>query len=415
MDKEILLENYIKELEAMAELSSLLTGNESELEFLNKLLEAAIKGISEAECGSIWKIEGATYKPICSIGFDEKLLSSIEFPIEDSFIEKRLNENLIEIKNLKHYVQKEENMKIKLDDLHKDKNKDMITLIFPLKIGNNVFGHIYIDNFNLDSFSNLTKKLLKIFSSFASTFLTLKYSRDMEKEANELNSVYLSFISHELKTPLTSILGYLQTVLSQRDMHLSEMRLYLKRIYTAAKHINALLEDVSAFNKLNRQTSLNITSFKIKQILYDSISIVETSISQDVVLNVEIEKDIPTEIETDKTKLSQILVNIIGNAVKYTDKGKINISLNYETKTKHFIIKVKDTGIGIPKEDLNEIYKPFYRVSKERPGSGLGLAIVKKTVTLLKGKIKISSEIKKGTEVKIKVPAFLKVVQSFER
>ena len=388
MQHELSFDDYMKELDAMTELSSLITGEESERDFLYKLLEVAVRSISEAKCGSIWKIEGAIYKPIVGYCYDEKMLSKIEFPLEDSYIKQHFDDDLIEVENIKHYDHiGNKSMEI-LQNIHKNKER-MLTLICPLKISGKVVGHLYIDNFQIKKFSDFTKKMIKMFSSFASIFLTLKNARDHEKEANELNTVYLSFITHELRTPLTAILGYAQTVLSRKNMNADEMREFVKRIYTSAKHLNSLIEDISSFNKLNRETSLRIAEFNIKHILYESISIVETSLSPECVLNVDIPHDIPLTIETDQTKLIQILVNIIGNSVKYTDEGKVEVKINFDNKTKHFIIVVNDTGPGVPKERVKELFKPFVRLSKDKPGSGLGLAIVKKTVKMLKGKIHI--------------------------
>ena len=131
-------------------------------------------------------------------------------------------------------------------------------------------------------------------------------------------------------------------------------------------------------------------------------------------MNVDIPHDIPLTIESDQTKLIQILVNVIGNSVKYTDEGKVEVKIDFDNKTKHFIIIVNDTGPGVSKERVKELFKPFVRLSKDKPGSGLGLAIVKKTIKMLKGKIQIESDIGKGMNVEIKLPSSLKGVENIE-
>ncbi len=100
-------------------------------------------------------------------------------------------------------------------------------------------------------------------------------------------------------------------------------------------------------------------------------------------------------------------MNIIENAIKYTNKGYVRIDVNYENNTKHFIVTIQDTGPGIPKENLKDIFRPFLRLSKDKPGSGLGLAIVKKNIDILKGDIEVESELSVGTTFRIKIPAFL--------
>lgn len=231
----------------------------------------------------------------------------------------------------------------------------------------------------------------------------------MKKEANELNKVYLSFISHELRTPLTSILGYSETILENTDLTKSENRNYVRKIYASSKHMNSLIDDISTFNKLNRDENLKISTISYKQMLFESISIVEPILSPDVELNIKYEGEIPENIITDSTKLRQILVNIIGNSVKYTDYGYVDVTSSFDDKRKMFIIKVEDSGPGIPEEKLEDIFKPFVRLSKNKPGSGLGLAIVKKTVSTLKGKIEIQSRLNFGTTVTVRIPEKIEI------
>ena len=397
---------YFKSFKEMAELSSIITGTESEKDFFKKLLSAAIKSIPEAECGSIWKINGSLYKGIVGYCYDDSI-SKIEIPIEESYIYKTLeNDEIIEVKDI-------ENAKMKPQELYLDKSnklaKNVITLIAPLKINKKIVGHIYIDNFLINTFSEESKKILQVFSNFASTFLALKASRDKEREANELNSVYWSFITHELRTPLTSSLGYAEYILRNRDIEEKELRIHVKKIYASSKHMNSLINDISAFNKLNRENKISIEKTAFKQIIFESISIVEPLISPDVELNIKYEKDVPEFIETDTTKFTQVLVNIIGNAIKYTDYGYVDVKVAYDKNKKLFIIQVEDSGPGIPKDKLEDIFKPFIRLSKDKPGSGLGLAIVKKTIKLLGGDLTVVSEVGYGTKFTIKIPHSLKV------
>jgi signal transduction histidine kinase len=181
----------------------------------------------------------------------------------------------------------------------------------------------------------------------------------------------------------------------------------VKKILLSAKHMNSLIEDISTFNKLNRETTLHLEKVNLKRIIYEVLSILEVSASPEVEIVFNYPADIPTEIETDSTKLKQVFMNIIENAIKYTNKGYVRIDVNYENNTKHFIVTIQDTGPGIPKENLKDIFRPFLRLSKDKPGSGLGLAIVKKNIDILKGDIEVESELSVGTTFRIKIPAFL--------
>jgi len=328
---------------------------------------------------------------------------------EDSYAyNHNIDECIVQTNNiLDYYSGKNERFYDLLSSIKTGRNR-MCTIIAPLKVNAKIAGHIFIDNFSLDSFEDVAKRALKIFSNFASTFLTLKTLKDSETEANELNRVYLSFITHELKTPLTSIIGFSETILDESNMKLNAMRGYIRKIYASSRHLNSLIDDLSTFNKLNRETSLNIRRINFKQTLFEAVSIVEPNISPDVELEISYSADIPAFIETDPTKFTQVLVNIIGNAIKYTDEGSIFVHSSFDSSTKEFVISVRDTGIGISQEKLEDIFRPFYRVSKNRPGSGLGLAIVKKTIQVLKGRISVSSEEGKGSEFLIRLPLVIK-------
>lgn len=393
----------------MAELSSLITGTENEEEFFKKLLDVALKSIPQAECATIWKIEGTLYRPVAGFPYEQDILSKMVISYEDSYAyNHNIDECIVQTNNiLDYYSGKNERFYDLLSSIKTGRNR-MCTIIAPLKVNAKIAGHIFIDNFSLDSFEDVAKRALKIFSNFASTFLTLKTLKDSETEANELNRVYLSFITHELKTPLTSIIGFSETILDESNMKLNAMRGYIRKIYASSRHLNSLIDDLSTFNKLNRETALNIRRINFKQTLFEAVSIVEPNISPDVELEISYSSDIPAFIETDPTKFTQVLVNIIGNAIKYTDEGSIFVHSSFDSSTKEFVISVRDTGIGISQEKLEDIFRPFYRVSKNRPGSGLGLAIVKKTIQVLKGRISVSSEEGKGSEFLIRLPLIIK-------
>ncbi|MBM7559694.1 GAF domain-containing sensor histidine kinase [Marinitoga litoralis] len=397
--------DILSNFELMAELSTKFTGEENEKEFMKKLLSVAVESIPEAEAGTIWLIDNTLYKAVAGYNYNEKIIENLIVPLEDSYIYNHIDrEDIIEIDSFEEYKSPSQIFKESIFMLH-EKHEKMITLAYPLKVGNKIKGHIYIDNFKLNKFSETAKKSLKIFGSFASTFLTLKALRDEEKSANELNRIYLSFITHEIRTPLTSILGYAEGILrSKNDLSKDEIVDLVKKIYLSSKHMNSLISDLSTFNKLNREEELNIAELHLKFLIYESISIVEPQLSPEVELNIKFGEDIPEMIETDPVKMKQILVNIVGNAIKYTDEGYVNVKIDFDEKTKEYIIIVEDSGPGMPKEKLNEIFKPFVRLAKNKPGSGLGLAIVKKLIEQLKGRISIDSEVNKGTTVELRFP-----------
>ena len=403
MQKEIDKESFMETFQEMVDLLQEINWDESENDFLTKLLKIAIKIIPEAEYGSIWLIRGALYEAIVGIGYDEDLIKEMVVPFNESYVSNYMDRDLIEIQNILDYNSPETDLYKISKKLHKETNQ-MVTLISALKNKDSVIGHIYIDSFHVDSFDDNSKKMLRMFSNLASIFLTLKILRDSEKETVETNSNYLSFISHELRTPLTSIIGFAETILNNEDLKKDEIKSIIRKILFSAKHMNSLLDDISTFNKLNREKRLNLEKLNLKKLLYEVLSMLEPTASPDVEINLNFPVDIPVDIETDETKLNQVLVNVIGNAMKYTTEGSIDIRVGYESHTKHFLIEVKDTGPGIPEDKLKDIFRPFFRVSKDKPGSGLGLAIVKKNLEMLKGSVEVKSKLGTGTTFLIKIP-----------
>ncbi|PNR96747.1 HAMP domain-containing sensor histidine kinase [Petrotoga sp. 9PWA.NaAc.5.4] len=406
MQKPINHDFYIESFNEMAQLFQEINWNESEKDFLGKLLKIAIRIIPEAECGSIWLIEGTLYKAVVGEGYDENLIINMVVPFNESYISKHLGKDILEVQNIIDYNSPETGL-YKISKIIHENKTNMVTLIAALKNKDEVIGHIYIDSFNIPSFDESSKKLLEMFSNLASIFLTLKFLRDSEKENNELNANYLSFISHELRTPLTSIIGFAETILENEDLDKKQLRNLIKKILLSAKHMNSLINDISTYNKLSRESKLELEKANLKRIIYEVLSMLEASSSPNIEIAFDYPIDIPTDITTDVTKLKQILVNIIENALKYTNKGHVKIYVRYDPHTKHFLIEVQDTGPGIPQENLKDIFKPFVRLSKDKPGSGLGLAIVKRNIEILKGSIEVTSEVGKGTNFKIKIPQSL--------
>ncbi|RAO99274.1 histidine kinase [Petrotoga sp. 9PW.55.5.1] len=403
MQKQIEKEYYIESFQEMVELLQEINWDESEKDFLSKILKIAIKIIPEAEYGSIWLIEGALYKAIVGMGYDQSLIKDMIVPLNESYINEHLDKEFMEVKDILDYNSPETDLYKISKKIHHE-NNNMVTLISALKNKERIIGHIYIDSFNVNSFSDDSKKMIRMFSNLASIFLTLKFLRDAEKETLELNSDYLSFISHELRTPLTAIIGFAETILNNTELETSEIKNIVKKMLFSAKHMNSLIDDISTFNKLNRETHLKLKKIDLKKVVYEVLSMLELTASPDLEINLNYPTNIPKEIETDETKLKQVLVNVIGNAIKYTDQGSVSVNIEFDNYTKHFVITVKDTGPGIPKEKIKDIFKPFFRLSKEKPGSGLGLAIVKRNLENLKGSVSVESSTGQGTTFVIKLP-----------
>ncbi len=220
---------------------------------------------------------------------------------------------------------------------------------------------------------------------------------------------FVANVSHELKTPLTTIKSYAETLqdgaLDDRDTSLK----FLGVIESESDRMTRLVRDLLMLSRLDYdKEELNMTPIDIEKIVKESIYKMEISAKQkeqNVLLN--INDDIP-QIIGDRDRIEQVILNIISNSIEYTpQKGEIIIEL--EKHEAYISIKVKDNGIGIPKEDAARLFERFYRVDKARSrmlgGTGLGLSIAKQIVEAHKGSIDLKSIYGKGTEVTIKLPS----------
>ena len=209
-------------------------------------------------------------------------------------------------------------------------------------------------------------------------------------------------IAHELRTPITSIQGHLDAMIDgiwePTEERLISIREEVSRLGDLVGHLRLLAKYDNEKNKLNKSI-INLKEL-IQNIVYNYES---KALEKNININCKL-KDI--YINIDKNQFSQVIVNLISNAIKYTDNGgKININI-YEDKMKVYI-SIRDNGIGIPKSDIDYIFERFYRVDKSRNkdtgGVGVGLTISKSIVNLHGGEIYVNSEINKGTEFIIKL------------
>ena len=234
--------------------------------------------------------------------------------------------------------------------------------------------------------------------AFFSIWVFLKRISVM-KELDSLKSIFVASMSHELRTPLTSIIGFTRMMLKSRVGEINEdQEKQLNIILNSANHLHELISDAIDVSKIEAN------KLDIKKDKYD---IVKEFMSLKETFNIAIEKkglkffiDTPEQlmIYNDKKRINQILVNLIGNAIKFTEEGKI--SLKIQESNRNVEVSVKDTGPGIKKEDLDKLFKAFSRIvepGKFKEGTGLGLYISKKLANLLEGDLFVESEFGKGS------------------
>lgn len=238
----------------------------------------------------------------------------------------------------------------------------------------------------------------------------LSLARDQALEASQLKSQLLSRISHELRTPLGSVLGYAELL---RDSVLGPLNDVQKdsaaQIVHSANYLVTLVNDLLDAARIeSKKLTLNMNYFTL-QILLQQVQARMTILAQNkgLTLTVEPVLPIPEYIYGDEKRIQQVLVNLIGNAIKFTDQGCITVRV-YQPDPVNWCMQVSDTGVGISKEAQEYIFEPFRQVNSERTyenrGTGLGLSIVKQLVILMDGMITLDSEPGKGSTFTITLP-----------
>ena len=219
------------------------------------------------------------------------------------------------------------------------------------------------------------------------------------RSLEEMKYQFVSNVSHELKTPLTSIQGFVETLKAGAIEDRSVALKFLNIIDIETKRLYRLIQDILLLSEIENMQKQDYGIAKVNQIIQQVVDILkEEAAKKQIEMIFESKDDIILE-NTSADHVEQVMINMISNAVKYTDKGCIRITA--EIKGENNIIQVKDTGIGIPKESIPRIFERFYRVDKGRSrksgGTGLGLSIVKHIIQLYDAQIDVESEVGKGT------------------
>jgi len=235
---------------------------------------------------------------------------------------------------------------------------------------------------------------------------------DMQKreleEANRLKSEFLSNMSHELRTPLNSIMALSRTLIMQaKDKISSEENKYLEIIERNGKNLLTLINDILDLSKIEAgKLEITLQTFSINSIIQNiKENLFSIAEEKGIKIYLKLADNLP-KIESDPEKVYQILQNVIGNAVKFTQKGSVTISA--DANDNQMVIKVIDTGIGVSQEELPYVFEEFRQAdgstSRQFEGTGLGLAIVHKLINRIGGKIEVQSELGKGSIFTICLP-----------
>lgn len=245
-------------------------------------------------------------------------------------------------------------------------------------------------------------------------------SRQEAIEANKAKSMFLAGMSHELRTPLNAILGFAQ-ILQQDEEIPRRKRDFIQTMYKSGNHLLRMINDVLDFSKIEAGKQ------EVKPILFDLMSMayeLESMFAlecqrKNLGFEFEFESSTPRFIKSDPAKLQQVLINLIGNAVKFTEKGKVTFQIKAVNlkNDSHCTIKfiVADTGPGIAENEIDSIFEPFLQLDYAgKKGTGLGLSISKKLVDLLDGKVSLTSKINEGSTFELSLPVDYELIMDMD-
>jgi signal transduction histidine kinase len=278
-----------------------------------------------------------------------------------------------------------------------------------------------IGNFLLPTFFEVVAELIflsGIQGEFESRLTALRTANlDLDKaakeaqSANRLKSQFLANMSHELRTPLNAIIGYAEIMLNGMagDIVDSQKKL-IGYMHTNGKRLLALINDILDLAKIESGTvDLVLTPESPRKLIGDLLETMQSlAQNKSIYLKAEFKEDVPEKVLCDSKRLSQVIVNLISNAIKFTETGGVTVAVDSTEDYKNWRIHVRDSGRGMPQEALAYIFEVFRQVdgsdSREKQGTGLGLAITKQLVDRMGGFIEVTTEMGKGSTFSVTLP-----------
>ena len=233
----------------------------------------------------------------------------------------------------------------------------------------------------------------------------LEEARDKAEDLNRMKSLFLANMSHELRTPMVGILGFSEVIMAEaKDPDIIEMAAL---IHSGGTRLLETLNLILDFSKIeSEKINLNYEITNLNEIVNDVVNIFTETIQKKNLVIKYTSSGNEIKATVDPRLFKQIIINLVNNAVKYTNEGSIKVSL--ATKEDKLILKIKDTGIGIDKDKIGVIFEEFRQVSeglnRQFSGTGLGLTLTKRFIELMNGHIRVKSELNKGTEFIVELP-----------
>ena len=235
----------------------------------------------------------------------------------------------------------------------------------------------------------------------------LQLAQEQALDSAKLKSQFMATMTHELRTPLNSLLGFLQLLQENPNLSQAERQEFLGIMSVSGHHLLRLINDVLEITRLEAKHETNILR---DCDLHDMLNELEkffkqSAFTKELDFTIDVAETVPQYISVDELRLRQILINLLGNAIKFTDEGYIHLKVNMANQK--LIFEVADSGIGIPQDDIDNLFVPFYQGLDERKhhrGTGLGLAISHQFATIMQGNLSVESTVNRGTIFTLDIP-----------
>ena len=239
----------------------------------------------------------------------------------------------------------------------------------------------------------------------------LRVAKVDAEQANKAKSEFLANMSHEIRTPINAIIGMNEMIL--RECEKDNIRQYSYNIKNASSNLLALINDILDFSKIEAgKIEIIKEEYRIKKMLYDVVAMIRYMMDEKgLEFNISVDKHIPSVLLGDMSRIRQMMINLLNNAIKYTQNGSVTLIVAQETTSENnttLKISIKDTGIGIKEEDLANLFDNFQRLDMENnrsiEGTGLGLAITQRLAECMDGRIEVESIYGEGSTFTLYIP-----------
>ena len=403
----------VEEQKALVEISRVVSSNLNVEAVLSGIVRHAVQ-LSKTDAGTIYEFDEAeqVFVPLTNYGVDAAFIQALRESAhgvgDDTVIGRAVlkgaPEQIPDLENFPDYP---------LPFVKEAGFRAMLAV--PLLREDRLFGGLVVRRREAGWFSKPVEKLLQTFATQSVVALhNAQLFREIEEKGRELEiankhkSQFLANMSHELRTPLNAILGYTELIIDNIYGDVPEkIREVLERLEKNGRHLLGLINDVLDLSKIEAgQLTLSLNDYSMGEVVQTAITAVEAlAVEKKLELKTRVPQDLSIA-RGDEQRIAQVLLNLLGNAIKFTDEGEVRVEVTDSDET--FLVSVADTGPGISEADQQIIFKEFQQAdgssTRQKGGSGLGLSIVKKIVKMHGGRIWVESDVGKGSTFRFTLP-----------